>query len=157
MSEYGEATLDEFKEGYEAGVPFEGEFDVPEYVQTIRDELNTVRAACSKLCDEMWKPAMNGMQPMGGMSYMGIDPIEKIRYDQSLDALYKEEARLQGMLKDAEWIIPPLLEAPHNTPTREKARKMLHEGTANGQPLTDKQRRFFGLIASGKKPRVKSS
>ncbi len=36
-------------------------------------------------------------------------------------------------------------------PTPEKARIMLHEGMANGQKLTDKQRGYFGLIASGYK------
>lgn len=34
-----------------------------------------------------------------------------------------------------------------------KARKMLHEGRANGQKITGRQRRFFGAIASGEKPR----
>ena len=33
-----------------------------------------------------------------------------------------------------------------------KARLMLHEGKARGHKLTGKQRRLFGLIASGKKP-----
>lgn len=32
-----------------------------------------------------------------------------------------------------------------------KAKKMLKDGTANGQPLTEKQRGYFGLIASGYK------
>ncbi len=32
--------------------------------------------------------------------------------------------------------------------TPEKARMMLKDGTANGRPLTDRQRRFFGAIAS---------
>lgn len=32
-----------------------------------------------------------------------------------------------------------------------KAKKMLADGTANGKPLTDKQRGYFGLIASGYK------
>jgi len=40
---------------------------------------------------------------------------------------------------------------PSLTPA--KAKKMLSEGKANGKPLTAKQKRYFGLIASGKKPR----
>lgn len=36
--------------------------------------------------------------------------------------------------------------------TSTKARKILHDKTVHGQPLTDKQRRFFGAIASGAKP-----
>lgn len=42
--------------------------------------------------------------------------------------------------------------AKKSGPSRTKARKMLHEGTANGRPLTKKQRGLFGVIASGKRP-----
>lgn len=37
--------------------------------------------------------------------------------------------------------------------TSAKARIMLHEGVVHGKKITPKQRRFFGLISSGKKPR----
>lgn len=37
-------------------------------------------------------------------------------------------------------------------PTKEKAKKMLHEGMANGKPLSKKQRGLFGILASGHKP-----
>ena len=33
--------------------------------------------------------------------------------------------------------------------TPNKARKILHDGTAQGHPLTDKQRRFFGAMSKG--------
>jgi hypothetical protein len=33
-------------------------------------------------------------------------------------------------------------------PSYHKARQMLHDGTAHGQPLTDRQRRYFGAIVS---------
>lgn len=33
-----------------------------------------------------------------------------------------------------------------------KAKKILKDGEINGKPLTDKQRKLFGLIASGKAP-----
>ena len=36
--------------------------------------------------------------------------------------------------------------------TSTKARKILHDKEVHGQPLTDKQRRFFGAIAGGAKP-----
>lgn len=36
--------------------------------------------------------------------------------------------------------------------TSTKARKILHDKEVHGQPLTDKQRRFFGAIAGGTKP-----
>lgn len=40
--------------------------------------------------------------------------------------------------------------------TAAKAKTMLGEGVAQGHKITPKQRGFFGLIASGKKPtRVK--
>lgn len=34
--------------------------------------------------------------------------------------------------------------------TPEKAKEILHDGTVHGKPITDKQRRFFGAVASGK-------
>lgn len=34
----------------------------------------------------------------------------------------------------------------------EKAEKMLHDNSAQGHPLTDKQRGYFGLIAGGGTP-----
>lgn len=34
----------------------------------------------------------------------------------------------------------------------EKAGKMMHEGMANGKPLSKSQRGYFGVIASGKTP-----
>ena len=36
--------------------------------------------------------------------------------------------------------------------TSKKARQILHDKEVHGQPLTDKQRRFFGAIAGGAKP-----
>lgn len=36
-----------------------------------------------------------------------------------------------------------------------KARLILEEGEVRGHPLTDKQKRFFGAVASGQKPRKK--
>ena len=34
--------------------------------------------------------------------------------------------------------------------TKKKARKMLHDDSAHGEPLTEKQRGLFGAVASGK-------
>ena len=34
-----------------------------------------------------------------------------------------------------------------------KAKQMLRDDSAQGHPLTGKQKRFFGLVASGKRPR----
>lgn len=40
-------------------------------------------------------------------------------------------------------------------PSRAKAKKILHEGMANGKKLTKKQRGFFGIIAGGGVPKRK--
>ena len=39
--------------------------------------------------------------------------------------------------------------------TAGKARLILHEGQVRGHPLTEPQRKFFGAISSGQKPRRK--
>lgn len=36
--------------------------------------------------------------------------------------------------------------------TREKAKEILKDGSVRGKKLTDKQKRFFGLIAGGNRP-----
>ena len=40
-----------------------------------------------------------------------------------------------------------------NAPSPAKAREILRDGTAQGQPLTSKQRGFFGAIAAKTKKR----
>jgi hypothetical protein len=42
----------------------------------------------------------------------------------------------------------------HGGVTSEKAKEILRDGTANGHRLTDKQRRYFGFIAGGGKPKM---
>lgn len=44
-----------------------------------------------------------------------------------------------------------LMEAASGALSKKKARKILHDGTVHGKPLTEKQRRFMGARASGKK------
>lgn len=39
------------------------------------------------------------------------------------------------------------------TISKSKAREILRDGTVRGKPLTNKQKRFFGAIAGGQKPR----
>jgi hypothetical protein len=41
-------------------------------------------------------------------------------------------------------------------PSPAKARQMLHDRQAQGHPLTDRQRRFFGAVASGAATRRKA-
>ena len=40
--------------------------------------------------------------------------------------------------------------------SQSKAKTILHEGIAHGKPITDKQRRFFGAVASGSPVKTKS-
>ena len=37
--------------------------------------------------------------------------------------------------------------------SKSKARKILEDKTIRGKKITDKQRKFFGAVASGKRPR----
>lgn len=39
--------------------------------------------------------------------------------------------------------------------TQMKARKILREGRAQGKPLSVKQKKFFGAVVGGQKPRKK--
>lgn len=50
---------------------------------------------------------------------------------------------------------PDVLAEGHNTGelTSTKAKQILEEGEARGRPLTAKQKRFFGAIAGGQRPR----
>lgn len=42
-------------------------------------------------------------------------------------------------------------------PSAKKARTMLHDNSAQGHKLTDRQRRFFGFLAGGGKPTKRPS
>ena len=35
-------------------------------------------------------------------------------------------------------------------PSKQKAKKMLHEGKIKGKPITTKQRGYFGAVSKGK-------
>jgi len=41
--------------------------------------------------------------------------------------------------------------------SQHKAKEILRDGTAQGHPLTKKQKRFFGAIAGGQKPKYQHS
>lgn len=43
----------------------------------------------------------------------------------------------------------------HKKLTSSKARKILREGKTRGKKLTGKQKKFFGAVAGGQKPRKK--
>ena len=142
--DYG-VDMEDMAQGYEVGEPWDEspDFGVPEYIQLLRDELNQVRAAMQKVQGSEY-----GMM----MGEKMMDPIEEMKRMEACEALWKEESRLQSALQDGIWLLEPLMEPPHNFPSQEKAKKMLHEGMANGQPLSKAQRGLFGLIASGRKP-----
>jgi hypothetical protein len=41
--------------------------------------------------------------------------------------------------------------------SKAKAAKMLHEGVANGRKITDKQRKYFAVVAAGKARKGKAA
>ncbi|MFW6090150.1 MAG: hypothetical protein ACODAB_10380 [Gemmatimonadota bacterium] len=49
--------------------------------------------------------------------------------------------------------MPGKLKGPKKHVPPEKARKILRDGEVNGKPLTEKQKKYFGAIAGGEKPR----
>lgn len=151
--DYG-VNREDMGEGYEAGEPWDAspDFGVPEFVQLIRDELNMVREAISRINDEEYG-MLAGTPSRGAInSFERQDPIRQMQFRDARDALWKEEARLREALEDAIWLLEPIMEPPHNFPSQEKAKKMLHEGRANGRPLSTKQKHLFGMIAGGKRP-----
>ena len=137
--------------GYEAGDPYEGQFDIPEYVQTLRDQINEVREALSAEQGKHFSYIMHSGH------HSPSDPIDDIRREQAMDHLYVEERRLMQAIKDAQWILPPMLEPPHNAPLgQEKAKEILRHGEVHGRALTPAQRGLFGVIAGGHRPRIMS-
>lgn len=128
---------------YEAGVT--GQDDVPDLVQQVRDDIEEVRQGLQKLDDKQWPPDRT--------TYVRPDPVESLRFDEARDALYKEEERLMAELRGMIWLIPPLMEPPHNV-TQAKAKEILRHGEVHGTALTPRQRRYFGVIAGGEKPRI---
>jgi len=83
------------------------------------------------------------------------DPAEELRYEEARNALQKEENRLMVELRDMIWLVPPMMEPPHNAVTQAKAKEIMRHGEVHGTPLTPRQRRFFGAIAGGETPRKK--
>jgi hypothetical protein len=153
MNDYGidvpdqEVEASQLRSGWEAGDPYEGQFDIPDFVQNLLAEMDTLDEACQKLYQELYPYNLSG-KPVPPVSM-----LDQIRLRQAIDHIEDEKNRVRNAIAEAEWLLPPLLEPPHNMPTQDKARKMLHEGTANGQPLSKAQRGLFGVIASGRRPR----
>jgi hypothetical protein len=148
--------LNDNKGKYGAGEPWpaEAEIEVPEFVTSIRDQLQEVRTAIGTLEDQLW-PRNMYRRPMVEQ-LITPEPLLRIQINTSLEPLRKEEDRLMSELRDLEWIIPPLMLPPHNGKlTATKAKKILADGSVNGHPLTDAQKRFFGAVAGGEKPYAK--
>lgn len=122
---------------------------VPELIQQVADRIAQVREASAKLWAELYP--RNRKWPD---TITEPDPVRRERINISLADLDKEEARLLKEFEDLKWLLPPALVAPHNaTLSKEKAGIILEEGEVRGHPLTDKQKRFFGWVAGGSKPR----
>jgi len=140
------AIRGEMADEYEAGATFSDEVDLPEIVTDIRDQLNEVREGIQKLNEELWGP------PRSDQPYEP-DPVRRIRIEKSQEPLRKEEDRLMAELRELEPIIPPLMDPPHNGKlTQAKAKEILRHGEVHGHTLTEAQKGFFGLVASGKRP-----
>jgi hypothetical protein len=88
--------------------------------------------------------------------------LKLVRHRRSEEELYQEQRRLrEGMSKSRtpfDSLQKAIDEAEKAQPsasadvTPEKARKILHDGSVRGHPLTEQQRKMFGAIASrGKK------
>ena len=135
---------------YEAGEW--GQDETPDLIQQIRDEIEEVRQGLQKLYDKQYPP-QTGYR--GSYRYVVPDPAEELRYEEARNALQKEENRLMVELRDMIWLVPPMMEPPHNAVTQAKAKEIMRHGEVHGTPLTPRQRRFFGAIAGGETPRKK--
>ncbi len=122
--------------------------EVPDFVRECQDELATVREAISKAWTEKYPPYRGRMATV-----QEPDPMRMMALDQSIEALQKEENRLQAELNSYIWLIPPAFDPPHNAiVSKAKAKEILGHGEVHGQPLSERQKRFFGFIAGGGKP-----
>ena len=81
--EHEEGSYGEEEEGYSAGESFEEGFDIPDYVEGIRDRLNEVRAALGKVNEARWGAG----QSLG--TWQPPDPIKELQYEQACAPLHK--------------------------------------------------------------------
>lgn len=79
--------------------------------------------------------------------------IAKIK--KSLPGITSLESYLQKAHTDTGGEVDPLIRKGDVTPA--KAKQILKDGEANGKPLTEQQRKFFGAIAGGQEPRTEKS
>jgi len=131
---------------YEAG-EVQGLGEVPDIIQQVRDDLNKVRDGLGKLDEKEYGH-------FRGRTYVRPDPLEALRAQEARNALHKEEDRLMAELEGMLWLVPPAMEPPHNKVTQEKAKEILRHGEVHGEPLTKRQKGYFGVIAGGQKPRI---
>lgn len=85
------------------------------------------------------------------VSYLGQEILEELapNAEENKESEMTEAAQggLLGTLTDRE----NMREYKKGGLTSQKAKMMLHDGTINGKPITEQQRKYFGLIASGGK------
>lgn len=74
---------------------------------------------------------------------------DRLKYVKELQPDYQENFNSQGLNNI------PLYTKYGGSPSIEKAKEILRDGTANGKKLTDKQKKYFGFIAGGGKPKAK--
>lgn len=76
-------------------------------------------------------------------------------YIQAIDGECRDAEAPHVCAAKVAWDVLRVEKAERLTPA--KAKKILDDGKIDGKPLTDKQKKFFGSIAGGEKPRKKSA
>ena len=85
------------------------------------------------------KPYITTVSGVGQKGYNSVDP--KDVYINNPNAVIRQDENYYDMLNYAKG----------GELSKEKAKTMLHDKKTHGKPLTDKQRKYFGWVASGKK------
>lgn len=80
-----------------------------------------------------------------------VEKIENTLGDDFLDKLAPNSANHEDMMEGEYSEMEKKHMKDGGLLSAEKARMMLHDKSVNGQPLTDKQRKFFGWVAGGRK------
>lgn len=81
------------------------------------------------------------------VNYLGEEILEELAPNAEENSEEMSQGGLLGTLTDRE----NMREYKGGGLTKSKARTMLHEGMANGKPITEQQRKYFGWVAGGSK------
>jgi len=81
------------------------------------------------------------------VNYLGEEILEELAPNAEENSEEMSQGGLLGTLTDRE----NMREYKGGGLTKSKAKTMLHEGMANGKPITEQQRKYFGWVAGGSK------